>query len=62
MQVFSLIVYRVLYSECPLCICGTLNNQQVGDKNFVHFSEVVPSSEVEMHGLLYERGQTVCPF
>ena len=27
-----------------------LNNGQVGDERFVHYSEVVPSSEVEMYG------------
>ena len=29
-----------------------LNNGHVGDKYFVHCSEVVPSSEVEMYGQL----------
>ena len=27
-----------------------LNNGQVGDEHFVHCSDVVPSSEVEMYG------------
>ena len=31
------------------------------DKYFVHCSEVVPTSEVEMYGLYKGRGQTVCP-
>ena len=38
-----------------------LNNGHVGDEHFVHCSEVVPSSEVEMYGQYKGRGQTVCP-
>ena len=38
-----------------------LNNGHVGDEHFVHCSEVVPSSEVEMYGQYIGRGQTVCP-
>ena len=34
-----------------------LNNGQVGDEHFVHCSEVVPSSEVEMYGQCISRGQ-----
>ena len=30
------------------------NNGHVGDEHFVHCSEVVPSSEVEMYGQLME--------
>ena len=38
------------------------NNGHIGDKHFVHCSEVVPSSEVEMCGQYYiGRGRTVCP-
>ena len=37
------------------------NNGQVGDEHFVHCSEVVPSSVVEMYGQYIGRGQTVCP-
>ena len=37
------------------------NNGHVGDEHFVHCSEVVPSSEVEMYGQYIGRGQTVCP-
>ena len=37
------------------------NNGHVGDEHFVHCSEVVPSSEVEMYGQSIGRGQTVCP-
>ena len=36
------------------------NNGHIGDEHFVHCSEVVPSSEVEMYGQLME-GQAVCP-
>ena len=32
------------------------NNGQVGDERFVHCSEVVPSSEVEMYGQYIGRG------
>ena len=32
------------------------NNGQVEDERFVHCSEVVPSSEVEMYGELYRQG------
>ena len=32
------------------------NNGQVGDECFVHCSEVVPSSEVEMYGQHIGRG------
>ena len=37
------------------------NNGHIGDKHFVHCSEVVPSSEVEMYGQYRSRGRTVCP-
>ena len=33
------------------------NNEHVGDEHFVHCSEVVPSSEVEMYGQLMEGGK-----
>ena len=33
------------------------NNGHVGDEHFVHCSEVVPSSEVEMYGQLMEGGK-----
>ena len=33
------------------------NNGHVGDEDFVHCSEVVPSSEVEMYGQLMEGGK-----
>ena len=36
------------------------NNGQVGDEHFVHCSEVVPSSEVEMYGHVYKQGATNC--
>ena len=36
-----------------------LNNGHVWDKCFAHCSEVVPSSEVEMHRQYIGRGQTV---
>ena len=32
------------------------NNGHVGDEHFVHWSEVVPSSEVEMYGQYIGRG------
>ena len=38
-----------------------MNNGQVGDEHFVHCSEVVPYSEVEMYGQCIGKGQTVCP-
>ena len=40
------------------------NNGHLGDECFVHCSEVVPSSEVEMYGqymYIVGRGRTVCP-
>ena len=39
------------------------NNGHVGDEHFVHCSEVVPSSEVEMYGQLMEGGKQFggCP-
>ena len=37
------------------------NNGQVRDEHFVHCSEVVPSSEVEMCGQLYRQGVNSCP-
>ena len=37
------------------------NNGHIGDEHFVHCSEVVPSSEVEMYGQYRGRGRTVCP-
>ena len=33
-----------------------LNNGHVGDEHFVHCSEVVPSSEIEMYGQYIGRG------
>ena len=33
-----------------------LNNGHIGDERFVHCSEVVPSSEVEMYGQHIGRG------
>ena len=33
------------------------NNGHIGDQHFVHCSEVVPSSEVEMYGQLMEGGK-----
>ena len=33
-----------------------LNNGHIGDMSFVHCSEVVPSSEVEMYGQYIGRG------
>ena len=38
------------------CIVESLNNGQVGDECFVHCSEVVLSSEVEMYGQYIGRG------
>ena len=35
----------------------TLNNGHGGDKHFVHCSEVVPLSEVEMYGQLMAGGK-----
>ena len=35
----------------------TLNNGHCGDEHFVHCSEVVPSSEVEMYGQLMAGGK-----
>ena len=32
------------------------NNGHIGDGHFVHCSEVVPSSEVEMYGQYIDRG------
>ena len=48
-----------------LAICNTVappNNGHVGDECFVHYSEVVPSSEVlySMHTVV-GRGHAVCP-
>ena len=37
------------------------NFRVMGDEHFVHFSEVVISSKVEMYGQYRGRGQTVCP-
>ena len=34
-----------------------LNNGHIGDEHFVHCSEVVPSSEVEMYGQCKGRGK-----
>ena len=36
-------------------------NGDVGDKHFVHCSEVVPCLEVEMYGQYIGRGRAVCP-
>ena len=49
--------YSFLYTVEPL------NNGHGGDDHFVHCSEVVPSSEVEMYGQLMAgaRVQAVCP-
>ena len=41
-------------------IVEPLNNGHIGDEHFVHCSEVVPLSEVEMYGQYIGRG-TVCP-
>ena len=41
----------------PLSIGIPLNNGHVGDEHFVHCSEVVPSSEVEMYGQLMAGGK-----
>ena len=46
----------------PLCYYTTvepLNKGHVGDECFVHYSEVVPSSEVLQ--LFVGRGHAVCP-
>ena len=43
------------------CTVEPSNNGHIGDKSFVHCSEVVPSSEVEMYGQYIGRGRTVCP-
>ena len=37
------------------------NNGHIGDKHFVHCSEVVPCSEVEMYGQYIGRGRAFCP-
>ena len=37
------------------------NNGHIGDEHFVHCSEVVPYSEVEMYGQYIGRGRAVCP-
>ena len=45
-------------------ICTTVeppNNGHVRDEHFVHCSEVVPLSEVEMYGQYIGRGQGGCP-
>ena len=42
---------RIFYIGCPLY-------EHIRDEHFVHCSEVVPSSEVEMNK--YRQGQTVC--
>ena len=41
-----------------MCTVGPLNKGNLGDGRFIHCSEVVPSSEVEM---IIGRGRTVCP-
>ena len=38
-----------------------LNNGYIEDECFVHCSDVVPSSEVEMYGQYIGRGRTACP-
>ena len=43
------------------CTAGPLNNGHIGDEHFVHCSEVVTSSEIEVYGQNIGRGQTVCP-
>ena len=45
---------RIFYIGCPLY-------EHIRDEHFVHCSEVVPSSEVEMCGQYRGRGKTVCP-
>ena len=42
-----------------VCVCTVKppNNGHVGDECFVHCSEVVPSSEVEMYGQYIGRGE-----
>ena len=37
------------------------NNGHTVDEHLVHYSEVVPSSEVEMYGQYIGRGRAVCP-
>ena len=37
------------------------NNGHIRDERFIHCSEVIPSSEVEMYGQYIGRGLTVCP-
>ena len=41
----------------PYYVVEPLNNGHGGDEHFVHCSEVVPSSEVEMYGQLMEGGK-----
>ena len=47
---------------CNIYTVEPLNNGHGGDEHFVHCSEVVPSSEVEMYGQLMAGGkQFNCP-
>ena len=43
-----------MYSQYANDTVDPPNNGHVGDEQFVHCSEVVPSSEVEMYGQLME--------
>ena len=56
----GLVVEMILPASCPYILrfsyfafsytVEPLNNGHIGDEHFVHCSEVVPSSEVEMYG------------
>ena len=46
-----------LASKNIIIVMEPLNNGHVGDEHFVHCSEVVPSSEVEMYGQLMAGGK-----
>ena len=52
-------MYVCIYVCMYICMYTVepLNNGHVGDEHFVHCSEVVPSSEVEMYGQLMGGGK-----
>ena len=49
---------KLAFTTVPIYTIEPLNNGHVGDDCFVHYSEVVPSSEVLT---VVGRGHAVCP-
>ena len=54
--IWSILFTAFLSSVSCQCAVEPLNNGHIGDEHFVHCSEVVPSSEVEMYGQYIGRG------